>query len=406
VDEVVEGERPLPSLGIATLLRYLIGDRSAILAIADTRHTLWVGLLFVLSAGLAREYDGEDLLHEPWHALLPLTASLASSFLLFTLAYGIALLKGAPWRAVFSNYLTFLGLFWMTAPLAWLYAIPYEQFLSPADAMRANLLTLALVSVWRVALMVRVLQVILSYDVWAGGSLVLLFADGVALWLLTLLPVPLLALMGGVRLSEREQVLYQAGFLVFQLGFCSLPFWFVGAFAVLYQSKPAWQPSSVRLDGRPSVALRCLAFGSVLVWAIILPFTQPAQILRRGVERAFATGRIAEALAEMSRHRQADFPPGWEPPPGQVDWWQGENDLERALQELARGDSADWVREAYLDKTARMLRGIDDFALTRVAAILCRVPDGASVVTRLEAQQDKNLAAKVRRMMKGEPLPD
>jgi len=59
-------------MGIGTLLRYLIGDRKAILAIAGSRHSLWIGFLFVLSAGLAREYDGEDLLHEPWHALIPL----------------------------------------------------------------------------------------------------------------------------------------------------------------------------------------------------------------------------------------------------------------------------------------------------------------------------------------------
>src|SRR6478609_360522 len=103
------------TMGIGTLFRYLIGDREAILAIAGSRHSLWVGLLFVLSAGLAREYDGEDLLHEPWHVFLPLGASLVSSLLLFTLAFGFALSKGEPWRDTPRRYLSFLGLFWMTA---------------------------------------------------------------------------------------------------------------------------------------------------------------------------------------------------------------------------------------------------------------------------------------------------
>ena len=83
---------------IRTLLRYLIGDREAILTIARSRHALWIGFLFVLSAAFARDYDGEDLLHEPWHLLLPLVASLGSSLVLFTLAYGVAACKGFSWR--------------------------------------------------------------------------------------------------------------------------------------------------------------------------------------------------------------------------------------------------------------------------------------------------------------------
>src|SRR5206468_2426101 len=97
---------------------------------------------FVLSAGLAREYDGEDLLAEPWHLAIPLGASLASSFLLFAVAYVVAVFRGAPCEPFYGRYLYFLGLFWMTAPLAWLYAIPYERFLSPVGAVQANLLTL------------------------------------------------------------------------------------------------------------------------------------------------------------------------------------------------------------------------------------------------------------------------
>ena len=44
-----------------TLVRFLIGHRDAILRIANCRHAVWVGLIVVLSAGLAREYDGADL---------------------------------------------------------------------------------------------------------------------------------------------------------------------------------------------------------------------------------------------------------------------------------------------------------------------------------------------------------
>src|SRR5439155_26698401 len=175
-------------MGIRTLLRYLIGDWQAILDIAADRRAFWVGLLFVLSAGFAREYDGEDLWHEPWHLLIPLAASLVSSFVLFTICF-VRVANNDPDRpSFFAGYRSFLTLFWMTAPLAWLYAVPYERFLDPLDAVRMNLFTLGLVSLWRVVLMVRVARVIFGYSRATAPFLVLLFADVVALLALCFLP--------------------------------------------------------------------------------------------------------------------------------------------------------------------------------------------------------------------------
>src|SRR5580700_10653368 len=75
------------SMRIRTLCRYLIGDRAAIETIAVCPRALWIGGLFVLSAGFARDYDGKDLLSEPWHVLIPFGASLASSFILFLVLF-------------------------------------------------------------------------------------------------------------------------------------------------------------------------------------------------------------------------------------------------------------------------------------------------------------------------------
>ena len=140
---------------LQTLFLYLIGNRQAMFDIAADRRALFIGFLFVLSAGFAREYDGEDLIHEPWYLLIPLAASLLSSFVLYLVTYGVfistrqirgesvlfvdtdGLLKKKPLSgpSFLSGYLSFLALFWCTAPLAWLYAIPYERFLSPVEAM-------------------------------------------------------------------------------------------------------------------------------------------------------------------------------------------------------------------------------------------------------------------------------
>ena len=135
---------------LSTLFRFLVGHRDAILELAASRWTILIGAIFVVSAGFAREYDGEDLIHEPWHALRPLGASLASGTTLFLLVHGAVMLcsrkADAKPPGIGRSYVIFLGLFWMTAPMAWLYAIPYERFMSPVDAIGVNLWTLALVA--------------------------------------------------------------------------------------------------------------------------------------------------------------------------------------------------------------------------------------------------------------------
>jgi hypothetical protein len=144
---------------VATIFAYLVGRRQAILEVAADRRTLGVGALLVLSAGLARNYDRASLLHEPWRLLGPFAASLAVSGPLFLSVYGPARWKGMESPGIGRAYRSFLALYWMTAPLAWLYGIPHERFLSVTAATDANLATLALVSVWRVALMIRVVSV-------------------------------------------------------------------------------------------------------------------------------------------------------------------------------------------------------------------------------------------------------
>src|SRR5262249_38217495 len=47
---------------VGNLFRFLIGSRQAILELAADPRSLGVGLLLVISAALAREYDGSDLL--------------------------------------------------------------------------------------------------------------------------------------------------------------------------------------------------------------------------------------------------------------------------------------------------------------------------------------------------------
>src|SRR5690606_4800123 len=188
--------------------RFLIGSRSAIGQVADSRYGLACGFLFVLSAGFAREYDGENLLREPWHALRPLAASLTLAAILFLLIDPVTRLRaretGAKLPPFAPAFRSFLAVYWMTAPLAWLYAIPYERWLSPVDAVSANLWTLAAVSVWRVLLMTRAISVLYGVNPIAVFFIVMFFGDALVFSLAQALPTPIIDLMGGLRHTERD----------------------------------------------------------------------------------------------------------------------------------------------------------------------------------------------------------
>jgi hypothetical protein len=388
---------------LRTLALYLIGDRQAILDLAADRRCLWVGLLLVLSAGLAREYDGQDLLREPWYLLIPVGASLAASFLLFLVACGRLFLRKGGGPPFFAAYRSFLTLFWMTAPLAWLYAVPYERFLSPGAATSANLWTLALVAAWRVALMVRVVSVITGREVISSSFLVMSFADAAALAAVYMMPQPVVSFMGGVRLTESEAAIHSATFLVSCLGILSAPVWVIGGAVAFFTWRPVWQvppaPASAPPARREGWVLAAL---SLAVWVPILPFTQAEQRLRSQVEGDLKSGRIAEGLAVMSAHPQSDFPPQWEPPP-RVGYGEKIPPLLDVMEVMLARDAAPWVRAVYVDKLRRCLAdqfGLNSYSTNERAAlvrILKQLPEGPDIAAEhrgaLEWMSSRDLPA-------------
>ncbi len=381
-------------MGIGTLLGYLVGKRTAILALAAHPRAWVLGLVFVFSAGFAREYDGEDLLHEPWHLLLPLAASLASSFFLYCILYGISTFTRQDGPSFLAGYRSFLGLFWLMAPLAWLYAIPYERFLNPLEATNANLATLALVSAWRVALMVRVAVVLMGMPFCTAFFRVLAYADGVALLALLFLPFPVIEIMGGARLTEAESAVKGATAMVLCYGGGTLPFWlFPAVGSVLAGVRGAWQVP-MRESAAPTAVswpLRIMAFLSLAVWIGILPFTQPEQQLRRQVEIAFREGRIADGLALMSVHHPEDFPPHWQPPPRYLKGEDSSLTLE-VWDEILRAEPALWVRDLYLDKLKAYVRA-HYFSVERqkLADLLNRMPEDEALPLVRYMEGDPNI---------------
>lgn len=378
---------------IATIFEYLVGRRRAILEIASDRRALGVAALLVLSAALARNYDRVSLLHEPWRLLGPFVASLAISGPLFLFLYGPARWKGMEGPGIGRAYLTFLSLYWMMAPMAWLYGIPYERFLSPVEAVSFNLHTLALVSVWRVALMARVVSVLFGLPVWAALSLVALVADVASLTALHLVPLPVIGVMGGV--SPENEVVAIAALLVKALGWLTLPVWVVLAGIVTFSSSsryiPEWRaPSMPGSSGRHRGALVFAGLAAV-AWAVLLPFTQPEQLLARQVARAYQQDGASAAISLMSAHRRADFPPDWQPPPRPYPHDPPTSEVLDTLEALADRHQADWVAEAYIRRFLDRAR-YDSFSwpndllehhAIRLATILPRLAQGAEMARAL-----------------------
>jgi hypothetical protein len=345
---------------------YLLGNRRAIAIMATDRRAVWIGLLFVLSAGLAREYDGADLVHEPWHLLLPLAASLPTSFLLFLVLFAGVRWGREPAPRFWATYRSFLGLFWMTAPLAWLYATPYERFLDPYRATQANLATLGLVALWRVVLMMRVGVVL-------HGGCFLAVACRVLLVGSTLLSVgiiyvspgldALIELMGGMRGTHSEQLVKVVAQNMLGAGCWSLPVWILiflftrdnvarhSALPTRGWVQPPEEPASAR-------GLLTLAVLSLLVWIPILPWTQPEQVNRRRAEQLYLADQLPEFLAELSAHEPEDYPPHWQPPPTRFlpRRHEGFRPWFAILEALQQYPAAPWVRRQYLERFTTEIR--------------------------------------------------
>lgn len=340
---------------VRTLPGFLVGKREAILEVAGEKRAVWVGLLFVVAAGLAREYDQEDLLREPWHLGIPVAASVGLSLVLYVLVRMAMRPRGEYERPGFwRGYRQFLGLFWMTAPMALLYGIPWERMLGVGDAVRANLWTLGIVAAWRVVLMSRVIGVITGTRMVAGFILVMVVADGVAIAALRLVPLPIVQIMGGIRLTEGEMLVADITFFATILTFISFPLWAIAAVAVLYGQQMEWRPVD-RTGGESGRGLAWLAAASVAVWGMALPWTQQEQRLRSEVERVMREGRIGDGLALMSGHSQEEFPPLWDPPP-RLAYGEDRPELLGVLEMIAERGAAPWVREAYVEKLDRAFR--------------------------------------------------
>ncbi|HAV61228.1 MAG TPA: hypothetical protein DCY13_02545 [Verrucomicrobiales bacterium] len=303
-------------LTIPTIFGYLFGQRAAIQTVASSSAAIWTGIALTLLTAFARNYDQTYVVEKPFLWFFgPLLFSLVSGSWIYLVCYALCARLQMPEndRSMKGSWRGFMGAFWMTAPIAWLYAIPVERFMDSVTAAKANLALLAVVSLWRVLLMARVLQVVtrapylraLLWVILAASVevVVLVFTSGS-------LTKRVMAAMGGLRNSPEEEVLITAMNNAFGMALWGFGIAFVGLLIWRREFNAERWPRIVR-KRTPWTALVVALAG----WTIIAVPAQRQLLLNHQLEQHIARKEWRAALDLMTSRQPVDFAPARPLPP-------------------------------------------------------------------------------------------
>jgi len=316
-------------------LFYLFGSRCAIQKLVRCRQAFWLGALFVLLAGVCREYDQEYLGDNPIPYLLPFVVSVILCAVIRVLA--VPYFRESLNPNGLGSFRTFLTLFWLTAPCAWILAIPVEEMLDPVAALKVNLALLAVVSIWRVWLFDRVIKVLTgTHIVWPVLALGMpVFVVASVLSQLSLVGI----MTGGSRTEEQAILLAVSRFVGVSALYLTVPAWVL--YAVFWRrAKPYASFESAR-DVTYSWGIKTVC-PVLLVGAMAMAV--PAQVrLRRLVhfQELVADGRPGEAVAYANQFAERQFPVTRRIYPPRTYW--GLDDAMAIFSQI-EGDEKDWLK--------------------------------------------------------------
>ncbi len=370
-NQAIQPNPPKGDVGLATtghLLGFLFGRADSIRWIVTARGALILGAVLVATAAFAREYDAVSLLHEPQDLLAPFGASLVLATILYVWTFPIrkktiASKHGQPDRNLVADFGVFLTGYWLTAPLAYFYAIPVEAMTDEVTAVRLNLLALSVVSIWRVLLFSRFVQVQYRLQLWVALTWVLIPSMAIAFIALMQRVLSVVAIMGGLRLSDAETVARNFSGGALQLILFASPVvllaWIVSLFV-----RPSWhdpadkskadQPSipdakfekTVRVGKSlwavPVVAMVVLLFG---LWHF-----QPRLYDLTKVDTLLAAGEIDRAIETLEGIEANSIPKTWDPPPHFPSREDAQPDLIELAYKLDASNLPNEVRNRLLEK--------------------------------------------------------
>ena len=256
--------------------------------------------------------------------------------------------------SLFTQFGSILNVYWMTAPMACLYAIPFERFMDPGGATRANLTLLGIVSVWRVTLMIRCVSVLYAASLIAATMPVMVFCLGMGYAALTLIPSPVFMIMGGIRLTESEDIILGVKMMLIACAVVTAPIWIIG-YLTCCSAKSPWRWQLREFEGQNQPASKAAWMTAIVALGFLLPFlpwTQHEQWLRWRAEKLLLTGAIDE-LSQLTReHPEKDLPPHWDPPP-RTGYGEIKPDLIPTILNIHASGPATWFWQLYLNKLER-----------------------------------------------------
>jgi hypothetical protein len=322
------------------LVGYQFGNAKAIRRVAGSRYLLVGAGMLVLITSVPRNYDQIFIGEVPWWPVIPLLFSIVSGTFLF-LVLQSAFLREVEAR-LWTKYSLFLGLFWMTAPIAWLYGIPFERFMDSRAATIANLWLLGIVSVWRVALITRVLSVVFSVP-WMRASGWVLVAASVEVVVVLFFRVMGEAIgrsMGGMRNSPEQDLILHVLNAVFVTCVFAAP-----ALLIVMVGTARLFPEKARLTELPKNG-RFPALTLGIAWAAWILIAIPSQ-RELGKEYRYRSllkeDSFKQALAYLNTLEPEDWPraKSFRPDPydGEVrEWLPG-------LMAEVRGNEKQWIQK-------------------------------------------------------------
>lgn len=307
-------------LQLKDIFLFLIGREESIRRLSGSWSTIIVGAMLVVSAGVARNYDHHYFLRE-WEWLYgPFAASLVSSSFIFLVGYPKALFR----KSGLKNYVSFLSLYWMTSPCAWLYAIPIESFTDIVTATKWNIAFLAIVSLWRVLLMARCLAVLTNEMAFSCLLRVLMPASFVMMVASFHKGTELIGIMGGIKLSPSETILRTSAEFTTEGAFWTMIASYVGVLCLQYHRYKAkfldlpWQPT--RRFSRNSY--RYVGLGLLVVLVASIPMQRKAARnyeLKQMIEVARQWGGWRPIIDYIAEFERSDFLMAHHFPPGPRD---------------------------------------------------------------------------------------
>jgi len=297
-------------LRITDVLRFFCGNQKAILKVASCKYVFWVACLFVVSAGLARNYDHHLLLEEPLWLGGPFFMVFFSSIFILALVGWMLRIPRQEKENMFGNYLAWARCFFLTAPLAWLYGIPYESMIDILPATIANFITLLIVSFWRVFLMVRVIQAVFKVKASLAAFAILIPTTLEMAVATAFKELSIVGIMGGMRLSPSDQFLLTATRTV-SMG--SWILFFVSLIGFLFlMIKGNIRGSAFKNEVRftPSKNLWLSSIISILLWSSVsFPFQKTLKN-QQTLRTLISESNFDQAAVFLKKKEPRDFPPG------------------------------------------------------------------------------------------------